>query len=178
MNDSFDLFQLKPSPVLLSLDGKPITQAQLRDRYLKMQNACHPDHYAHDALQQQKHAVSMSARLSAGYQQLCRDSDRVTIWLNRNGVEIDGKTTMPDQSAFMLHMELAEAMEAVNAGDEQVKSKLATQLAEVKSEAMAWFLTHFLEHEAASSVIDSHACRVHLGTLRMIERFEQQLNEI
>lgn len=177
--DAFTLFQLQQAPILLSSKGQTVTLAMLKDVYVKMQTACHPDMHATAGVHQEQRAATMSAAISQAYKVLSNHKERVKLWLQLQGLEIERQTIAPDMQAFELQMHLNEMLEQ-SQHDKNLASELQQELQSLQRETMAWFENYYREEHSQqkkAQPLDNASCLQHYGRLAMIDRLQSRLQD-
>lgn len=102
----FELFSL---PVDFNVDLNVLNQA-----YLKLQQAVHPDKYAHKNSKEQLLAVQKSAEINDALHTLKHPLKRAEYMLAESGIDIRAEQkTMQDPMFLMQQMELREELEAI-----------------------------------------------------------------
>ena len=176
LKSAFEQFNLQSAPSLQLISGGSLNTLQLKALYLRAQAACHPDNFALSHQQQKDSAARASARLTQAYKLLSDDLERVRLWLDLSGVDLEQRTTVPDMALFELQMELNELLGQVKLGDLKALSLMEQKLEQIKSQSMLeldqlYTLTQTSEHKS----LDQKACLQWFGRLAMVSRLTAQV---
>lgn len=167
----FSLFHLQPAPRLLSTKGRPVSQEELRQAYVRLQEICHPDTVALSSSGVKAMAVKKSSDISSAYKLLSHDLERVKCWLNLEGLDIEKQTTRPDMAMFELQMELNDMLELVESGNGA--ELLQQRLAQLRTSTMSWFSQI---QEIQPDVQEQ--CLHHYGLLALVTRLDARLKDL
>lgn len=170
----FELFHLKPSPNLVSLQDKLLSPKAIKAMYVRMQAACHPDSFALANTVDQQAAAAKSAQLAEAYKVLSDDLARVKSWLSLQGVDIESQTVQPDMSAFELQMRLNDELDQLDGTNLDAQQRFTTELKAIRSEVMDWF-----QAQTAQDVsTDFNRCLNQFGRLAMVTRLSQKVKDL
>ncbi|MEZ5482121.1 MAG: Fe-S protein assembly co-chaperone HscB [Porticoccaceae bacterium] len=91
----------------------------LNERYLKLQQQLHPDHFAGSSGAEQRLAVQYTADLNQAYSVLKSPLARAQYLLELKGIDSSGNTTVTSDMDFLMQqMELREALSEVEQAED------------------------------------------------------------
>lgn len=137
----FELFKFSPA--------FDIDTAVLAERYRELQQAVHPDKFAHDTEQQKLLSVQRTAQVNDGYQTLKDPIRRAEHLLSLRGIDLSHETTTVKDTVFLMQqMEWREALEDIRHSTDPQESidELYQSFAEYRAK-----LTHMLTAQLNSS---------------------------
>ena len=140
----FDLFGIQV--------GFSVELAQIESKYRELQSLLHPDRYVTSGAQEKRLAVQGAALVNQAYSVLTDDCARANYLLDLKGMKPqDGSATVKDSEFLIEQMELREALEQSEDGDDLVQ-ELVT-LEEQTRKRLAELSMHF-EHMYAVGDFD------------------------
>ncbi len=170
----FVLFDLRPAPILVRTSGDLVTGQMLKNMYLKMQAACHPDNFAMSSSVEQQAAIVKSADLTSSFKILNDDVLRVKCWLVLQGIDVELTTVQHDMNTFELQMELNEVLSSLTIDDIDAIHCFKKRLSSIHSTAMEWFQVQTTDNLST----DLNQCLRQYAQLAMVSRLFQQLKDL
>lgn len=155
-----------------------IDQAELAQRYLRLQKSLHPDNFAHCSAQEQRLAMQKSAEINDALQLLKDPILRAdAIIALQTGEQIDLEQQSSKDMAFLMQqMQWREELEQIEQQQSAVElEQFSAQILQQKQQILQQLSTALAEQQWQSARTINDKLRFMQKLLQEIERIEEQV---